>query len=343
MWIFNCPPCAFSGSGSRICIMFFLFASLPVSSLLLAQPQSTSKQSPAYAETITLGDSAATLPGPWKFAPGDSPLQNGVPLWAHPGFDDTSWVTMDLAPQAGSVDPAYGTSGFVPGWTARGYPNLSGYAWYRLRVRIIDPGKPLELKMPNDFDDAYQLYANGRRIGQFGRFSPRGVTIYSARSFSFPLPAAGPNGEIQLAIRFYMTSGTRFQSPDAGGMHQPPVLGMVSTVHLLQHADDDADRHYYVSVFIQALLFLLVMPLALWAWLQNRQERAYLWLFLVLACPLLRIVLLLISNLGSVLPLGPNTIVLDVLLAPLILPLWAMFWWDWFGCAQSAGFPALPG
>jgi hypothetical protein len=319
--------------------MLLWFAFLLLSLAIPAQPQPVSKPPAPITETIRLGNSAATLPGPWKFAPGDSPWQNGSPVWAQPGFDDASWTTMDLAPKAGSVDPAYGTPGFVPGWTARGYPNLYGYAWYRLRVRVADPGQPLQLKMPNDFDDAYQVYADGRYIGQFGRFSPRAVTIYSARSFSFPLPSAGPGGEIQLALRFYMTSGTRFQVPEAGGMHQPPVFGLASTVRLLQHADDDADKHYYFGAIIQALLFLLVMPLPLWAWLQNRQERTYLWLFLVLACPLLRVVLLLIGNLASVLALGPNTIVLDVILAPLTLPLWAMFWWDWFGLRAKRWIP----
>lgn len=137
----------------------------------------------------------------------------------------------------------------------------------------------------------------------------------------------------------YMTGGTRFQAPDVGGMHQPPVLGMVPTVRLLQHADDDADQHYNFSAVIQDLLFLLVMPVSLWAWLQNRQDRTYLWLFLVLACPFLSIVLVLIGNFGSVLPLGPFTIVVNVLLAPLILPLWAMFWWDWFGLRAKRWIP----
>src|ERR1700674_4623003 len=95
---------------------FVLFALLPLSSLL-AQPHSTPNSAAASAETITLGHSAATLPGPWKVAPGESAWQNGLPLWAHPGSDDASWAAMDLAPKEGSIDPEYGTPGFVPGWT----------------------------------------------------------------------------------------------------------------------------------------------------------------------------------------------------------------------------------
>lgn len=316
--------------------MFFLFACLLSFPSLLAQAQTVSA---AAAQTITLGSSAATLPGPWKFSPGDSPWQNGSPIWAQPGFDDARWVIWDLAPKAGSIDPAYETPGFVPGWTARGYPNLQGYAWYRLRVRVTDPGQSLWLKMPNDVDDAYQVYANGQYVGQFGRFSPNHITIYSAHSFSFPLPSPGPEGEIELALRFFMTGGTQYSSPDAGGMHQPPALGLASTVRLIQQEDDDANQHYYFGSLLQSLLFFLVAPLVFWAWLQNRQERIYLWLFCTLTCALLRSFLVVYGNLTSVIPLGSNAIVLDVILGPLLLPLWVMFWWHWFGLRQKRWIP----
>ena len=218
---------------------FILFAYLLLSLPAQAQPQAASP-----TQTITLGKSAVTLTGPWKFMPGDSPWQNGAPLWAQPGWNDAGWVSWDLTPSQGSVDPAYGTPGFVPGWTARGYPSLYGYTWYRLRVRITDPGQPLWLKMPNDFDDSYQVYADGRFVGQFGKFASGQVTSYSARSFSYALPPPGPDGEMVLAVRFYMTDGTLFQATDPGGMHQPPELGLATTIRLLQQADDDANRHY---------------------------------------------------------------------------------------------------
>jgi hypothetical protein len=317
----------------------FLFACLLVPPILQAQPQSVSSSSAAPAETITLGNSAATLPGPWKFAPGDSPWQNGSPVWAQPGFDDAGWASMDLAPKAGSVDSAYSTPGFVPGWTARGYPNLDGYAWYRLRVRVTDPGQPLWLKMPNDVDDAYQVFADGRYVGQFGRFSEDHVTVYSARAISFPLPSPRPNGEMELALRFYMTGGTRFSSPDAGGMHQPPAFGLASTMRLLQQAEEDTNQHYYFGSLLQSLLFVLVAPLLLWAWLQNRQEQTYLWLFLTLVCSVLRSFLVVFGNLRSGISLGGDGILLDVILGPLLLPLWIMFWWRWFDLHERRWIP----
>jgi hypothetical protein len=111
---------------------------------------------------ITLGNSAVALNGPWKFEPGDSPWVNGAPLWAQSGFDDSHWAAIDLTSKAGSMDLMNGTTDYVPGWTQKGYPDLSGYAWYRLRLRVKNADQPLWLKMPNDFDDAYQVFANGQ-------------------------------------------------------------------------------------------------------------------------------------------------------------------------------------
>jgi hypothetical protein len=319
--------------------MISLFACLFIATLLHAQPHAAPPSSAAPAETITLGNSAAILPGPWKFSPGDSPWQNGSPVWAQPGFDDASWAAMDIAPKSGSVDPAYGTPGFVPGWTARGYRDLHGYAWYRLRVRIIDPGQPLWLKMPNDFDDSYQVYADGRFVGQFGKFASGQVTSYPARSFSYALPAPRPDGEMVLAVRFYMTNGTLFQATDPGGMHQPPALGLAAAIRLLQQADDDANLHYYAGNCVLGLLSILVLPLVLWAWLQNRRERIYLWLFLTLTFALLRLILVIFGNLAAGLSLGWEAIILDVILGPLQLPMWVMFWWHWFGLQRKPWIP----
>lgn len=136
-----------------------------------------------------------------------------------------------------------------------------------------------------------------------------------------------------------MTGGTRFTAPDAGGMHQPPALGLASTVRLLQAGEDDANQHFYFGVLLQSLFFLLVAPLALWAWLKNRQERTYLWLFFPLACSLLRNFLVVFGNLRSVLPIELDTLVLDVVLGPLLLPLWAIFWWHWFGLREKRWIP----
>jgi hypothetical protein len=157
----------------------------------------------APAQVVTLGNSAVALTGPWKFSPGDSPWVNGSPVWAEPGFDDESWAVMDLTPKAGSVSLITGMPDFVPGWTARGYPDLDGFAWYRLRLHVtgsdhplIDqslPGQPLSLKMPQSVDDALSglcQRALHRAVGQLLR-TPRQALLLEASLLSAARAGAG--------------------------------------------------------------------------------------------------------------------------------------------------------
>src|SRR5487761_1094328 len=90
--------------------------------------QSTPVSAPAGTR-ITLGRSMVALTE-WKFQPGDDPA------YAQPGYDDSSWKLMSIEPRANYHDPYSSTDSYVPGWTAQGYPNLTGYAWYRTRFKI---------------------------------------------------------------------------------------------------------------------------------------------------------------------------------------------------------------
>ena len=310
--------------------------------LLPVFPQAFSQQPSApaaepeapAAQVITLGNSVVPLERGWKFEPGDSPWVNGAPEWAQPGYDDAPWAPMDLTPKAGTVDLMFGTSGFVPGWTSRGYPNLSGYAWYRLRVRVSNPGRPLWLKMPDNFDDVFQLYVDGRYAGEFGAFSPGHVTEYYSQPVSFALPKPGPDGSLVLALRFYLSPATGLTNPDAGGMHGPPMLGLASTVSLIQASGKEARQRQQFGTLLMALLDLLVAPLALWAWLYNRKARVWLWLFLALAWNFVSDLTSALSTLTTAL----SVTTISWLLLP-VLPLFTMFWWHWFGLEEKRWIP----
>jgi hypothetical protein len=290
---------------------------------------------------VTLGNSAAALDRDWKFEPGDSPWVNGVPEWSQPNYDDTRWTVMDLEPKGGSVDPGMDTTGFVPGWTTRGYRNLSGYAWYRLRVIVRSSGQPLWLKMPLNVDDAYQVYANGRYVGQFGSFSKDHVSLYYTQPLSFPLPAPGQDGELALALRFYMSPSTPFISPDVGGMHAAPVVGLASPIRVMQEAEKDALLHTEFGPLLGALILLLAVPLALWAWLRNPQEHGYLWVLLALLCHILFNLQLVVASLSFALTIEGSTLLGLVILRPLLLPFWTMFWWNWFELQERRWIPTV--
>jgi hypothetical protein len=190
--------------------------------------------------------------------------------------------------------------------------------------------------MPSNFDDAYQLYANGRLIGHFGAFSAKHVTAYSSQPASFPLPAPRPDGNFDLAVRFYMAASSQFDNSDAGGLHGPPVLGLASTVHLLQASEDDANLHSQFGGLLRVLLYLLVMPLVLWALWYSPQERAWLWLFLALGWAVVDTAVVALSNLTTLVNLGESDWV-----NLLTLPLWPMFWWHWFGLRERRWIPRV--
>ncbi len=310
--------------GFRYCLsVFFLSLLLP-----FIGPQAQAQQ------TVVFGNATAELTGPWKFHTGDSPQANGrrgdAPAWAQPGFDDSAWGTMDLTPPPGSYDPSIGSSGFVPGWTARGYKDYSGYAWYRLRVNIQDGQNALALKMPDNFDDAYQVYVNGHLAGEFGRFTAHGVVGYLAQPRTFPLPTHLRNGPVVLAIRMFMQPFTALVDPDVGGLHGPPVLGRASAIAGLLHLDWDAiDRSLYGD-FLEMAILLLAFAVAFGLFWLDRREPAYLWLGLTCTVLLMIVTLVAVSNYTTWIDENLVFAVQDAVLIPASIGLWVLFWAYWF-------------
>ncbi len=288
-----------------------------------AQPSSSATQ-PSAPVPILLGQSSVELGGLWKFHAGDNPA------WAQPNFDDSGWGAMDLTPPPGSADATLGISGYIPGWTARGYPHYAGFAWYRLKVNVQGLNRRLALKMPSEVDDAYQIFVNGQLIGSFGRFKGHHVTAYSTLPMDFPLPKDCSSGPITIAIRMWMDTATPFNSPDAGGLHEPPVLGYASVIDALTRLDYDATDHFIVSGLVETMILFmaLLMTLALF-WL-DRTEKAYLWLALVCLAALLTNAIVISGQFTAWIGETAAVILTQVLLSPLQNGLWVLFWGYWF-------------
>jgi hypothetical protein len=273
----------------------------------------------ASAIPVQLGESSAELNGPWKFRTGDD---TG---WARPDLDDSSWASMDL------TTPPH-TEG--AGWTGRGYPGYAGYAWYRLRVNVQGAEHRLALKMPDEADDAYQVYVNGQLIGEFGKFTPGHVTAYPGLSEAFPFPKGIRDGTATIAIRMWMDSATRFDSPDAGGLHGPPTLGYASVINDLVELDFDDTAHELGSALLEVLiLFMALMMAAALFWL-DRQEQAYLWLALVCVVTLLYNAIILSVNVTAWLGQTATVVLSEVVLHPVRIGLWVLFWGYWFHLAK---------
>jgi hypothetical protein len=268
---------------------------------------------------VKLGTSTVDLTGPWKFQPGDNLG------WAEPGLDDSSWVKMDLIPNR---------RGYVPGWTARGFAKLSGYAWYRLTVDADGANRRLALEMPQSADDAYQVFVNGKMVGEFGKFTPNGVTAYGSIPTMFPLPKDAGKAPIHIAIRMWMDSATPFDSPDAGGLHGPPEIGYADAIASEVQLNFDAISHSLGSGFLEMLILFMALLMAGALYWLDRSEKAYLWLAMVCAVTLLGNAVVLSGAFLALFPQTAGGLFLDVFAVPVRIALWIIFWGNWFRLAR---------
>jgi hypothetical protein len=308
----------------------------------LAQPPAP--QAAPVARQITLGRSVLPLYGPWKFMPGDSPLDpvTHQPLWSSPSFNDASWESVDLTPPAGSFDPVGGFSGYSPGWTRRGHPGLWGYAWYRIHLRVsAQPGEKLALTGPADVDDIYEIFANGQNIGSFGDFSHARPTVYFTQPMMFPLPettASGASGLV-LALRVWMEPATLMVTPDAAGMHTAPMLGDLATIAAENQMRWLELLRAYAPRPVEATLFLLLAVVAFSLILFDRSDRVYLWMGTAFLLSSITFALTTIGSWTQWMSYVAITRIGDVVVGPLLFAVWIMVWWTWFRLHRPAWLP----
>lgn len=232
---------------------------------------------------LVFGEAAVALDGPWKFHLGDDPR------WADANFDDASWETVDLTPLPGAHDGDVGLTSYVPGWAAHGHRGYTGFAWYRLAVRVVDRGTDtIWLAGPALVDNAYQLYVNGHLIGGIGDFSrhPPGVVGLQPRLFALPRAvwvAQGNELHALIALRVAALKGT-FSStaPDGGGIHIAPVLGNETGVRDHYRLQWLEKVEGYVVDTVEPVAFVLLALLALGSLPFDPADRFNLWISAVL-------------------------------------------------------------
>ncbi|HET9099191.1 MAG TPA: SpoIIE family protein phosphatase [Acidobacteriaceae bacterium] len=317
-------------------VLLFLFASVALKAENASAANNTAAQ-------ITLGQSIVALNGPWKFHTGDDMR------WADPKFDDSGWETVDLTPQAGSVDPIGGIPGYVPGWTAKGHPGYWGWAWYRIRVQVAGwTGENLALAGPTDVDDGYQVFDNGTLVGSFGKFRGPGLRpiIYETVPKMFLLSQTATNGGDStepathvFAFRVWMEPNTLTFDPDAGGIHTPPMLGETSMVTARNHLAWFELVRSWASVAVVAVLFFLLAVLACSLVLFDRSDPVYVWLAAVFLLTALYNFFLCLAAWTQFTAGEDWNLIEDVLLHPLTLGGWVMVWWVWFRLRNPAWIP----
>lgn len=136
----------------------------------------------------------------WRFKP--EPKSSGFRAdWAAPGLDDSTWSEIQIGRD----------------WESQGWPQLDGWAWYRLKVKVPEAwsGRPVYLTF-DGVDDLYELFINGRLFARRGDLATHRDTFNE--TFSHDLTAvARPGEDLTLAVRVHDWYG-------AGGIFRPVTL-----------------------------------------------------------------------------------------------------------------------
>ncbi|MXV53078.1 glycoside hydrolase [Pedobacter sp. HMF7647] len=283
------------------------------------------------------GKTIIILNTPWKFKTGDN-LQ-----WARSDFNDSEWETIDFTAPPGAHDGDVGLSGYVPGWTAKGYPAYSGYAWYRMKVSLDSlKGSDLALAGPPAVDDTYQLFINGSLLGSAGDFSGKVPTAYSIQPRMFLLPdSLKKNNTVTIAFRVWMSAATLSQGPDLGGIHIAPKLGEKSSVELTYKLQWEQTVKGYIVEIIEPLIFILLAVTIFIIYRNTKQIPSCKWFVIAL------ISLALIRTNQAVYfwlqieSTHQYDILTTVILRSLILGSWLMAWWEWYELRQPEWIPNI--
>jgi hypothetical protein len=199
----------------------------------------------------------AELHGLWHFHTGDDPQ------WSDPDFDDSQWQLL-------RSDQS---------WSDQGYKNYGGMAWYRFRLILPATHAPFAVYVP-ELQTSYQVFANGRLIGQWGGLPPHEKDMTGSGNAKerqiIPIPddLVPPSGAVTLAIRVWLREDRAFRP---GG---PRSAISVGEVNRLAEWKTLQLRDAFWSVNAQNVLLLgyvLAGLAGLGLFALRRTELEYLW------------------------------------------------------------------
>lgn len=265
----NCPRQCYSRHVYRrlvINILLLLFAAATVgqqpaqqTALKPAQPSA-----PTHAPVLAIpaiGKGVVPLDGAWQFHLGDDPS------WAQPSLDDSGWESISTGDT----------------WGDQGHPSYTGFAWYRRHLEIaLSAGGAAEYSFfIEQAQDAYEVYWNGKLIGQYGKLPPHASWYYSQFARSFPLTGATSG---VLAVRVWKAPLDAFDTAGLGGIYLPEV-GDPSTISLRTDASEwqiiSGDLFDYGLILLRVFIAFLCLVL----WYRNRDEHLFIWVAVYTATP----------------------------------------------------------
>ena len=195
----------------------------------------------------------AELKGFWRFHTGDDPH------WADPNLNDSSWALL-------KSDNS---------WSEQGYKNYGGMAWYRFQVVLPPKHGPLALFVPS-LATSYQVFANGRLVGQYGGLPPH-VQVNSGPGVVIPLPMqTGPAGQL-LAIAIRVWHWPHWAMYIGGGPKIAVRIGDRSVIQQWAWAHLEDDYWELSTNNIELLIAMLAGMAALGFFVLHPADREYLW------------------------------------------------------------------
>jgi hypothetical protein len=165
----------------------------------------------------SIGKGIQTIGGDWQFHPGDDMG------WAQPSADDSKWEKIH-------TDDT---------WGAQGHPGYTGFAWYRRHIEIAPPetGGNRQYRIAiMEANDAYEIYWNGKLIGQYGKLPPHAMWYYAKSGFARSFPLTGATTGV-LAIRVWKAPLDAYDLEELGGIYLPQV-GDPLTISLREQASE---------------------------------------------------------------------------------------------------------
>jgi hypothetical protein len=192
----------------------------------------------------------APLDGPMRFHTGDDPN------WSVPGFDDSAWPLISSGRD----------------WSAQGYKDYGGFAWYRFKVMLPPEHAQLGLYIPRIMT-SYQVFADGKLVGSFGGFPPN-ATIYDIHPKLVLLPQGSANEE-EIAIRVW--HWPYWATYYGGGFTGVPRIGDAATLSNWAMLQDKNTFWELSAQNCSALLCFLYCIAGFALFLMRPKERVYLW------------------------------------------------------------------
>jgi hypothetical protein len=250
-------------------LLLLLFAVCASGQPPAKQATQTSPQFPAASQTPvltlpTIGRGIQTIGGDWQFHLGDDMS------WARPSADDSQWETI-------KTDDT---------WGAQGHPGYAGFAWYRRHIQVAttaaDANRSYRIAIM-EANDAYEVYWNGKLIGQYGRLPPHALWYYAKSGFASSFPLTGAPAGV-LAIRVWKAPLDVYDTDELGGIYLPQI-GDPTTITLRQQASEwrmiSSDLFDYGLIMLRVFIAFLCLVL----WFRNRDEHLFVWVAIYTAAP----------------------------------------------------------